>query len=125
MLKLYHYSHKDIPDKIKVKHFGNNAFTSYSQELCSLKRSYFYLDDNKKEYIFKGSQFKYIVKINKKSLYDLRKDKLNLKKRFCDCYFYLLIHLKKIGYKGIIGFNGFDVAQLFYDVKIAEKINLY
>jgi hypothetical protein len=125
MIKLYHYSHKDISDKIKVKHFGENAFTSYSQELCSLKRSYFYLLGSKKEFLFNGSKFKYIVNINKNSLYDLKKDKLNLKKRFCDCYFYLLIHLKKSGYKGIIGFNGFDVAQLFYDVKIAKKIKLY
>lgn len=123
-IKLYHYSDIDIQAKIKVKFFAENFYTQKSKELCSLCRSYFYIDEDKREGFFRSSKFKYTVIINKNKLYDLGIDNLKLGKKFGNNYYEFMYYLKKKGYKGFIGFNGLRIAQLFYDVAYNEKIQL-
>ena len=77
-----------------------------------------------REYIFNGSRFVYIAKINEKNLYNIIKDPLHLED-FCynnlkDIY----KEVKKRGYRGIKGNNGVDCIWLFYPVKVIDKITL-
>jgi len=118
---LYHYSHNDFEDKIKIDFFGDNYFTNESNNMSNIKRSYFYIDNITEEYFFRGSKFLYIARINKNKLYNINEDKLNLNTK---SYPYLIKNIKKLGYSGIIGNNGFNIVILFKNIKIQEKIVL-
>jgi len=122
-IKLYHYSNVDFKDKIKISFFGANTYTRHSRNLSIIKRSHFYLDRDKKEYFFNGVKFLYITEINKNKLYNLNTDDLKCNGNFnnvTDFYKFL----KDKGYYGIIGNNSYNVAILFKDIKITDKINL-
>ena len=120
---LYHYSNVDFKDKIKISFFGANTYTRHSRNLSIIKRSHFYLDRDKKEYFFNGVKFLYIVEINKNKLYNLNTDDLKCNSNFNDVTdFYKF--LKKQGYSGIIGYNGYNVVILFKNIKITNKIKL-
>lgn len=113
MIKIYHYSNADIKNKIKINCFGYNAYTDNSIKISGVKRIYFYLNKNTREYFFISSKFLYTAKINLKKLYNIKSDKIKLKNNQ-DIY----NEAKKLGYKGLYG-NG--VIVLFYDVKFTSK----
>jgi hypothetical protein len=122
MIKLYHYSQADIKGYIKPDFFGLNTYSHYSKELSGIKRSYFYLDQNNREYYFNGVKYRYIVKVNKNKLYNLNKDPLKIEsnKKIKDTFAYI----KKLGYNGLIGSNGYFCVVLFKKVKIYQREKL-
>ena len=118
-IKLYHYTNADIKDKIKIKYFGLNTYTSHSQS--KINRIYVYLNDNTREHFLYGLKYKYIIEIDKNKLYNLEADILKLKNKYSNID-NLFIAIKNRGYLGIIGNNGLDIAILFNDVKFKYKI---
>lgn len=119
MIKLYHYSNTDFKGYIKPLYFGNNTFTGNSQKLSGVKRIYFYLDKDKREYYLKGSKFLYIAEIKESQLYNLNTDNQGIVKRLKynqDIY----TEVKKRSCKGLIGNNGFNCVVLFYKIKIKD-----
>jgi len=120
-IQLYHYSNIDIKDKLKTSFFGNNLYTNHSKNLSKIKRIYFYIDKDKKEWRFNGCQYCYNCEINKIKLYNLISDKLNLLKKYNNNLNGILKDIKKRGYIGIIGNNGYNVAILLKDIKIKDK----
>ena len=123
-ITLYHYSNKDFQGYIKPSYFGNSSFSDNSARISNVKRCYFYIDKDKKEYYFNGAIYCYTARIDKEKLYNLNTDNQGIVKRLKNSQD---IHreVKKRGYKGIIGSNGFDCVVLFNNVKITEKKDLY
>ena len=120
-IKLYHYTNADIKDKIKIKYFGLNTYTSNSQS--KINRIYFYLNDNTREFFLQGVKYKYVIEIDKNKLYNLEADILNIKNKYSNID-NLFIDIKNRGYAGIIGNNGYDICILFNNVKIKYKIEV-
>ena len=122
-IKLYHYSDQDIKGKIDPKFFGKHSFTQTSANLSNIKRSYFYTNTTEKEFFFDQAKFCYTVRVNKKLLYDLKKDPLELWGELSDDQdFYDIVPIiKKKGYIGIIGTNGFKVVCLFKAIKFINR----
>lgn len=123
IIKLYHYSKAYIPDKINPIYFGSNSYTRGDLKACSIARVFYYIkDDYIPEYYIKGWQYKYIVKINKSSIYDLRIDDLGLIDKFRGNIPDLLYYIKT-KYKGVIyNLGDYDVAILFKAVKYNQII---
>jgi len=120
-ITLIHYSNKDFSGYIRPDFFAENSYTGNSARISNIKRIFFYIDTDKKESIFNGSQFIYKASIDKNKLYDLCADKKHLAGRINgDIYSYF----KAKGYKGLIGNNGLKVVCLFDKIKIEEKITL-
>jgi len=117
---IYHYSNKDFKGYIKPSFFGANVYSKNSERLSGVNRAYFYLDNKNKEYYFEGVKFCYVAEVNKKMLYDLNKDCKNIVKNLRNSQD---IHkeVKKRGYIGLIGSNGFKCAVLFNNVKIIKR----
>jgi len=121
MLKLYHYSNKDILGYLKPDFFGDNFYTGNSQRISNVKRLFFYTSTDRRESIFNSSKYLYTASINESKLYDLTTDKLNLAGTIKgDIYTYF----KNKGYAGLIGSIGITVICLFDKIKIEEKIIL-
>ena len=123
MVNLYHYSQADINKGgyIDPAYFGASSYSGYSQRISQAKRSYYYISRNGREWYLSGARYLYITTISRKRLYDLNRDKLGLnKKRIKDIYTYI----KRLGYSGLLGHNGFDIAVLFYPAKIKSRIIL-
>ena len=122
LIKIYHYTDTDFKGKVDPKFFGENSYSNNSARLSGIKRSYYYIRPGDQEHFFKGCRFCYIAEVEESRLYNLIKDDLNICKDLGikDIFYYL----KKKGYIGVIGFNGFRVAELFKAVKITNKINL-
>jgi len=74
MIKLYHYSNRDIKGYIDPSFFGENSYSQNSRRLSGVKRSFFYLNKKDREVYFYGSQFRYTAIINRKKLYDFKID---------------------------------------------------
>jgi len=119
---IYHYSDKDFTGKIKPRFFGLNGYTKNSEKSSGIKRAYFYLDRAGREYYFSGARFLYIAKVSRARLYDLNKDILRIadNKRVKDLFSYI----KRLGYIGVIGNNGFKAICLFKAVKINKRLTL-
>ena len=117
MIKLYHYSHKDFSGYIRPDYFGENNYTKTSGKISGVKRNYFYLNKTGREYYFNGVKFLYIAEIKESQLYNLNKDKLKLAGRYNDIY----KKIKKRGYKGLIGNNGYSCGVIFYPIKIKQR----
>jgi len=115
---LYHYSNKDLK-VINPLYFGDNNYTFNDVKACDIKRTFFYLNNEPLEYIFKKAKYLYKVTIDKKNLYDLKLDKLGLKAKYNGDIKGLLSYCKR-HYKGIIYNVGFDIASLFYNVKASK-----
>lgn len=115
MIKLYHYSDIDFKGYIKPDFFGSNSYTGNSRRISEVKRAYFYLGPNRREYYLNGAKYLYIAKIkNFDKLYNIFSYKI--KCNYQDIY----EQAKKQGYKGI-----YDKSQviLFEAVKIIKKVN--
>ena len=116
MIKIYHYSDIDFSGYIKPDFFGYNSYTQNSGRISRTKRSFFYLDAISREYYFNGVKFLYIAKVDEKKLYNLDDDVLKLAGQGN-----IYDKIKKAGYIGVIGNNGYNSGILFYPTKILEK----
>jgi len=121
-IKLYHYSDKDIKDKIKVEYYGHNYFTANDKNITDIKRAFYYTEA-RPEALLRGSKFLYITEIDQSKIYDLRNDKAGYIKRF-DNITDILSYIISIGYIGVIYNIGYDIVNLFYDVKFTIKKEL-
>jgi hypothetical protein len=119
-IKLYHYSNQDFKGYIKPDFFGLNYYTKESSRESDLSRSFFYIGKGKENFL-SGAKFCYIAEINPGQVYDLEKDPKCLKdsgRNFNE----ILIYVKKLGYIGISGNNGFKVVCLFKKIKYIDKV---
>ena len=118
-IKLYHYSNQDFKGKIEPGYFGKNHYTKESIRESNLARSFFYIGKGKENFLA-GAKYVYIAEIEPGKIYDFEKDPKNLKdsgKNFNE----ILVYVKKLGYFGISGNNGFKVVCLFRDIKYIDK----
>jgi len=118
---LYHYSDKNIKDKIKTSYFGYNSYSNNSKKLSNIKRSYYYINSNDKEYYFNSAKYRYTVIINKNKLYNITLDKLRLVTKYNCNYTKVFNYLVKRGYIGIIGNNGYNIVNLFININYKIK----
>jgi glutaredoxin-related protein len=123
MIKLYHYSDRDFKGYIKPDFFGENNYSGNSKKLSGIKRAYFYLDRNGKEYYFNGVKYCYITEVSKNKLYDITQDKKGILKNLRSSQD-IFEQVKKKGYIGLIGSNGIACAVLFKAVKIKYRKTL-
>lgn len=117
-MKLYHFSNKDIKDKISVNFFGNNSY-SFNDKKYNVNRSFFYTSKNIPEYHLEGSKYCYIVNIDDDKIYNLIDDKENLKQKFTDIT-NLLLYIKS-KYLGVLYNVGFDVVCLFDNINFLNQ----
>jgi len=118
-IKLYHYSNQDFKGYIKPGFFGLNHYSRESVKESGLNRAFFYIGKGKEDFL-SGAKFCYIAEIEPGKIYDFEKDPKNLKdsgKNFNE----ILVYVKKLGYFGISGNNGFRVVCLFRDIKYIDK----
>ena len=117
---LYHYSNTNIKAKVKVKHFGANSYTKNDGCISSIKRSFYFTTATAPEHRFQDSKYRYIAYVDQKCLYNLISDSKNLAKRYNNINT-LLRAIKKLGYKGVLYNVGYNVVNLFYDIKYDKK----
>ena len=118
MIRLYHYSQADFKDKIKVKFYGFNYFTTNDKNLTDIKRAFYYTKPEP-EHLLKGSKFLYIVDYPKFRLYDITKD---LKGYLKDKTISKALSQIKQKYNGVIyriGKN--EIVNLFYDTRYTKR----
>ena len=120
-MRLYHYSNTNIKDKLKVKHFGHNSYTNNDGRISSLKRSFYFTTATAPEQRFKNSLYKYTINIPKKDIYNLILDPKKLIKSGNTDINSLLRAIKKLGYKGVLYNVGYNIVNLFYDIKYIKK----
>jgi hypothetical protein len=120
MKKLFHYSNENISaGKLSIDFFGKNYFTTNDIKQSPIKRIFFYTRPVP-EYLLKNCRYCYIAEISDFRVYDISKDRRGYLNN-CDIHTALLkIKQKHNGIKYIIGDN--EIVNLFYDVKIKEKI---
>jgi len=122
-IKLYHYSNTDFKEYIKTSFYGQNYFTSNDLKATEVKRAFFYLELNPLERRFSGCRYLYIAEILKSRIYDLRADLRGYKSRYNTIT--RLLRAIKQNYNGIIyEAGGVVIVNLFYDIKIKDKITL-
>jgi hypothetical protein len=119
-IKLYHYSQEDFKGHIEPRFFGLNNYSRNSERLSGVKRAYFYLNRAGREYYFNGAKYCYIAEVKPSRLYDINKDPLKLAGRGKDIF----AEVKKRGYIGLIGNNGFRAGAVFYPIKINKRLLL-
>jgi hypothetical protein len=120
-IKLYHYSNTDIKEKLSVKYFADNSYTDNDYNVSKIKRVFYYLNTDKIEYRFKGSQYLYIVEVNPTKLYDLKTDRDHYLTKYASIH-EALTHIKR-HYIGIVYNIGIsDIAVIFRDLTIQETI---
>jgi len=120
-IKLYHYSNKDIKDKLKVKFYGYNYFTSNDKNITNVKRIFFYIKPEP-EALLKGNKFCYSLDYPIFRIYDITKDLRGyLKNNSID----KALRKIKQKYNGIIyQIGNYNIVNLFYDVKFTNKERL-
>jgi len=118
---IYHYSNKDIQDKIKAKFFGENFFSSHSKKVSSIKRSFFYLDKKRREPYFFGSKFLYTAIISEDKIYSVNNDILGIFENNSGNVSECLRLIKKAGYIGFSGSNGIKNVCLLVDITFINK----
>lgn len=116
-MRLYHFTDRDIKGKISPQYFGTNCYTNRDRIVSNIKRVFFFTETTAPEYRFKTCQYKYIVNIKDKSIYNLAEDRLGLIKKYRDID-KLLHKIKSLGYKGALYNVGYDIVILFNSVKI-------
>jgi len=115
-MRLYHFTDKNIKDKIKVKYFANNYYTANDENISNIKRTFFFTDKTSPEHRFLRSKNKYIVNIDKKYIYDLRQDKKQYISKYKDID--KILRAIKRDYKACIYNVGYDIVISFYDIAI-------
>jgi hypothetical protein len=121
MIKLYHYSDKDIIKKLSVNYYGLNYFTKNDCAITTVKRLFFY-GKPEPERLLNGARFLYIAEIDEKKLYNLTEDKKGFLKRARNIDGALRIFKKH--YKGIIYNTGREIINLFNGINYKKKIAL-
>jgi len=117
---LYHYTDKKV-NTLKVKYAFNNSYSKSDLKACNIKRLFFYTDLKYKESFFNTSLYCYTINIKDKYIYDLTSDKKQLKNKYNNIY-NIINKIKKLKYKGILYNVGFNVVNLFNDVKVNKSI---
>ena len=117
---LYHYTDKKI-NKLQVKFAFDNSYSQGDLKACNIKRLFFYTDKQYKESFFKSSKYCYTVNIKDNYIYDLRSDKRQLKNKYSNIYD-IINAIKRLKYKGIIYNVGFNIVNLFNDVKVIQDV---
>ena len=118
MIKLYHYSQADFKDKIKVKFYGLNYYTTNDKNLTDIKRAFYYTKPEP-EALLLGSKYLYITDYPKFRLYDITKD---LKGYLKDKTISKALSQIKQKYNGVIyriGKN--EIMNLFYDTRYTKR----
>ena len=118
-IKLYHFTNKNIKNKIQVKYFASNYFTLNDKKSSDIKRSFFYTVKIPPEYLLQNSRYCYICKVKKSNIYDITKDK---KRLYNGDITELLRKVKKLRYTGVKYNVGYDIVSLLYDIPICKKI---
>ena len=118
MIKLYHYSNRDFTGFIKPDFFGLNDYSRNSKRISQVKRSYFYIDPANREFYFSNNKYIYITEIIESKLYNIDIDPAKLIKPGKDIYY----EVKKRGYMGLLGNNGFNCGILFYPARIKTRL---
>lgn len=77
---LYHYSNKKLKS-INPKYFGKNCYTSNDKNISNVKRTFFY-DKKNPEFLLNDCLYIHHVKISKKNIYDITKDKKKILKKY-------------------------------------------
>jgi hypothetical protein len=122
-IKLYHFSNSDFKNKISVNFYGQNYFTSNDFKITEVKRAFYYLEPRELEHRFIGCRYLYITEILKSRVYDLRADLRGYKLRYNTIT--RLLRAIKQNYNGVIyEAGGVVIVNLFYDVKIKDKVTL-
>ena len=119
-MRLYHYTSADIKDKIRVNHYGDNSYSDNDVKATLVKRSFYYTKPIVAEYHLRHIKYCYKVNISKGSIYNLKSDLLKLKAKHSTISL-LLKNIKRRGYKGIVYSLGYDVVNLFYDVRYKTR----
>jgi len=120
-MKLYHPSDTKF-NIVKTKYFGENYYTIVDVKASNIKRTFWYLTSDIPEKRFRDSKYLYIIDIASNKIYDLKKDKKHLIRKF-DNIHRLLIYLSK-RYEGVIYNVGYDIVAIFKDkkpIKIIER----
>ncbi len=121
-MRLYHPSTKKF-DIVKTKYFGENYYTKNDYKASNLQRTFWYLTPNIPEKRFKGHEYLYMVDVDASKLYDLRKDPLNLLKKYHmahDLLHYISKHYIGVIYKP----STWNLVAIFKDmkpIKITER----
>ncbi len=122
-MRLYHPSEKKF-NIVRTRYFGQHYYTKNDVNASEVPRTFWYLKCPIPENRFKCSKFIYIVNVNKKRIYDLKKDKKNLKKKYRNID-KILRYLKKY-YLGVLySLPGWDMVIIFKNIKpirIIERI---
>jgi len=79
-MRLYHFSNSDF-SVLKPDFFGQNSFTKNDAKF-PCPRFFCYDTAKPAEYIFNSANFRYVIRIKDKLIYNLDADILGLKKRF-------------------------------------------
>jgi hypothetical protein len=79
-MRLYHFSNSDF-SVLKPDFFGQNSFTKNDAKF-PCPRFFCYDTPKPAEYTFKASNFRYVIRIKDKLIYNLDNDVLGLKERF-------------------------------------------
>lgn len=118
-MKLYHFTEKNIKDKIKVSCFADNLYTNRDKQASDIKRAFFFIDSKAPEYRFVNSKYRYIVNIDSKDIYNLKQDKKHYKKRYNSID--KILRAIKRDYRACIYSIGYDIVISFYDITINKK----
>ncbi len=70
---IYHPSEKKF-NIVKTKYFGQHYYTKNDVKVSRVPRTFWYIKFPIPEDRFTYSQFTYVANVNKKQIYDLRKD---------------------------------------------------
>lgn len=129
-ITLYHYSKEGSEQLIlDPKEFGKHSFTRQERRTSSFPRVFFYLDPTDKERFFQSNAWNlYTTTVDRRELYDLRKDKKNLINKIKDNndgvlnYDQLFKTLKK-EYNGVYyRVKNRDVVAYFYPISVDKQV---
>lgn len=120
---IYHPSNRKFK-VIKPSHFGENFYTGKDVKVSSINRSFYYLTSNIPEHQLRGCKYLYIVQVDKKHLYNLKKDPDKLRTKFKRTHL-LLRYLRK-HYLGVMYRpNGYTIVCIFKDMIPINIIQKY
>ena len=122
-MDIYHYSNINIPDKIKVGHFGANSYTDKDRQASELNRTFYFTDKKPQEFRFKDSKYRYTINISDKDIYNLIEDPKGLLSLsiYRNNINGLLKRIKNLGYKGALYSVGYNIIILFNNTPYKKK----